>query len=415
MKRVLILMMLFAVALLPVFAGGQEEAEPEEAEQEEMEQEQEPAFDTDATLLIWADEQRAPVLEDLGAEFTNTYGVEVTIQQLGFGDIRDNLKVAGPAGEGPDILVGAHDWLGELVASGLVAPIDLGAKEGDFSDAAIQAFTYEGDLYGMPYAVENVAFVYNPDLVPEVPADFDEVLAISRELQSSGTADFGFVRQEGDPYHFFPIQTAYGGYVFDVNPDGTYNPDAVGIDDEGSIQAAEWLEEAVTDGLIPAGLDYDGYHVLFEGGDAAMIITGPWAIGRLNESGVNYEVAPIPGDGAPFLGVQGFMVSAFSENQAIAQAFLTEFVATTDVMFAMYELDGRAPAHTEALNMVEDETVASFGEAGTAGLPMPAIPEMSAVWTAWGDAVTLIMQEQVGGDEAFENAAQQIRETIAGN
>lgn len=38
---------------------------------------------------------------------------------------------------------------------------------------------------------------------------------------------------------------------------------------------------------------------------------------------------------------------------------------------------------------------------------MPAIPEMSAVWTAWGDAVTLIMQEQV--------AAEQIRNTIAGN
>ncbi|MFW5745136.1 MAG: hypothetical protein ACOC2D_17825 [Spirochaetota bacterium] len=46
---------------------------------------------------------------------------------------------------------------------------------------------------------------------------------------------------------------------------------------------------------------------------------------------------------------------------------------------------------------------------------MPAIPEMSAVWTAWGDAVTLIMQEQVGGEEAFENAAEQIRNTIAEN
>jgi maltose-binding protein MalE len=64
---------------------------------------------------------------------------------------------------------------------------------------------------------------------------------------------------------------------------------------------------------------------------------------------------------------------------------------------------------------VSDERVSAFGEAGREGLPMPAIPEMSAVWSAWGDAVTLIMQEQVTGEEAFTNAAEQIRNTIAGN
>lgn len=404
MKKVAIVLLLIGLALVPVFASGEPEAE-------------EPALeiDEDAQLVIWADEQRAPVLEELGAEFTDTYGVPVTIQQLGFGDIRDNIKVAGPAGEGPDILVGAHDWLGELVASGLVAPVDLGAKEGEFTDASIQAFTYEGELYGMPYAVENLAFVYNPELVPEVPEDWDEVLEVSRELQESGDAQYGFIRMEGDPYHLFPIQTAFGGYVFGLNPDGTYNPDDVGIDDEGSIAAAEWLEEAITSGVMPAGLDWDTTHAMFEAGDGAMMLTGPWAVGRLDESGIPYEVANVPGGGQPFLGVQGFMVSAFSENQALATAFLTEFVATADVQFEMYELDGRAPAHVEALGMVDDPRVAAFGEAGIDGLPMPAIPEMSAVWTAWGDAVTLIMQEQSGGEEAFENAAQQVRDTIAGN
>lgn len=402
MKRFLIVLMLLTVMLLPVFAGAQAEAEPE------LE------IDPDATLVIWADEQRAPILENLGAAFTDTYGVPVTVQQLGFGDIRDNVKVAGPAGEGPDILIGAHDWLGELVASGIVAAIDLGGKENEFTDASIAAFTYEGELYGMPYAVENVAFFYNPDLVPEPPTTWEEVREISAEIQSSGAAQYGFVRQEGDPYHFFPIQTAFGGYVFDVNPDGTYNPDAVGIDDQGSIESAIWLEQMVDEGLVPGGVDWDTYHTLFETGQAAMIITGPWALDRLDASGVNYEIANIPGGGQPFLGVQGFMVSAFSENQALATAFLTEFVATTDVMFEIYEQGGRPPAHVGALELVADERLAAFGEAGIEGLPMPAIPEMSAVWTAWGDAVTLIMQEQVGGEEAFENAAEQIRNTIAG-
>jgi len=379
-------------------------------------QEPEAAFEIedDAELVVWADEQRAPVMEELGAQFTETYGVPVTVQQLGFGDIRDNIKVAGPAGEGADIIVGAHDWLGELVASGIVSPISLGDKVDEFTDASIQAFTYDGQLYGMPYAVENVAFFYNPELVSSVPATWDEVLELSREIQSAGTADYGFVRQEGDPYHFFPIQTAFGGYVFGQNPDGTYDPTDVGIDAEGSIEAAEWLDTAVTDGVVPAGVDWDTYHSLFEGGQAAMIITGPWALDRLNASGVSFEIANIPGGGQPFLGVQGFMVSAFSENIPMAQAFLTEFVAQTDPMFRIYEIGGRPPAYEPALAMVENEQLAAFGEAGVVGLPMPAIPEMSAVWTSWGDAVTLVMQEQAEGESAFENAAQQIRSLIAG-
>ncbi len=401
MRRFLILL-LVAGAALPLFAAGQRQPEPASA------------IDEDATLVIWADELRAPILEDLGREFRDRYGVGVTVQQLGFGDIRDNIKIAGPAGEGADILIGAHDWLGELVASGVVAPIDLGAARNEFTEASIAAFTYEGELYGMPYAIENVAFIYNPDLVPQVPASWEEIRALSSQLRDEGRARYGFIRQEGDPYHFFPIQTAFGGYVFAVNPDGTYDPDRVGIDDEGSLAAARWLDEMVSEGLLPGGVDWDTYHTLFETGDAAMMITGPWAIDRLNASGVNYEIAPIPG-GEPFLGVQGFMINAFSENQAVATAFLTEFVATEEIMFELFERGGRPPAHLGALAAVDDERLAAFGEAGREGLPMPAIPEMSAVWSAWGDAITLVMQEQLSGEEAFRTAARQIRETIAGN
>ena len=133
--------------------------------------EDEASFDIEegAELVIWADNTRYPILEDLGAQFTETYGVPVVVQELGFGEIRDNLKIAGPAGEGPDIIIGAHDWLGELVTSGIIAPIDLGAKTSEFTPASIAGFTYDGQLYGMPYAIENIALIYNKDLVSEIP------------------------------------------------------------------------------------------------------------------------------------------------------------------------------------------------------------------------------------------------------
>lgn len=155
-----------------------------------------PAAAQDQVLTIWADLNRAPILEEVAPEFTDEYGVEVVIQQIGFGDIRDQFIIAGPAGEGPDIFIGAHDWIGELVASGLLSPIDLGDNIDNFLPAAVDAFTYEGELYGMPYSAESVGFFRNPELVPEAPETWDEVRQYSEELVASGAAPYGYVIQE---------------------------------------------------------------------------------------------------------------------------------------------------------------------------------------------------------------------------
>ncbi len=373
-------------------------------------------------LTIWADETRAAVIEELGAGFEEEYGVTLNVQQLAFGDIRDQLRVAGPAGEGPDVIVGAHDWLGELVLNGLLSPVDLGDAAADFSEVAINAFSYDGTLYGVPYATENIAFFYNTDLVETPPATWAEVRTLSEEIMNSGAADYGYIRQEGDPYHFFPIQTAFGGYVFGIGDDGAYDPTDVGIDAPGSIAALQWLQDMVKDGLIPTGLDGVAAETLFQDGSAAMYITGPWNIQKFVDAGLNFAIAPaIPAGeeggepGKPFIGAQGFMVSAFSENPLLAQAFLTEFVASEEVQLALYEKGNRTPALLSAMEQVEDPYLAALGEAGAVGLPMPAIPEMSAVWTAWGDSVTLAMQDTTKSPaELFTVAADTIRSTIAG-
>ncbi len=116
-----------------------------------------PVVRADADLVIWADDTRTPVIRQFADEYGAANGLTVAVQELAFGDIRDRLIVAGPAGEGPDIIIGAHDWLGQLVTSGVLAPIDLSAVSDQFSEASVQAFNYEGQIYGLPYAVENIA------------------------------------------------------------------------------------------------------------------------------------------------------------------------------------------------------------------------------------------------------------------
>ncbi|MEL6152022.1 MAG: maltose ABC transporter substrate-binding protein [Chloroflexota bacterium] len=368
-------------------------------------------------ITIWADDTRAEPLREIGVQFEEENGIAVEVLELPFDEIREQFTTAAPNGEGADIIVGANDWLGELTVNGLLEPVDLGDGAENFLPAALDAFSLEGTLYGVPYAVENVAFFRNPELVPDAPATWDEVRAISEELVSNGDAQYGYIIQENDPYHFYGIQSAFGGYIFGINDDGTYDVSDIGVGSEGSIEAISWLEAHAQAELMPAGLEYDSMHSLFESGDAAMMITGPWALERIQESGVSYEISAIPGtaegeNGAPFIGVQGFMVSSFSENTALASLFLTNYVATDDVMGAIFAAGSRPAAYIPVREGVEDTDLLAFGEAGANGQPIPSIPQMGSVWTPWGNAIELVVQGQAEAATAFEDAAAQIAEAV---
>jgi maltose-binding protein MalE len=370
-----------------------------------------------ATLRIWADDTRTPILNGLADEFLADYNVKLVVEDLGrVQDIRTQAIIAIPAGEGPDIFVGVHDWLGALIESGLISPIDLGDKRDEFVQSNLDAFTYtDGQLYGLPYASENLGFFYNTDLVPEPPKTWDEMLEISRTLKAEGKIQYATAVATGPLYNALPIQTAFGGYVFGEDDKGAWNPNDVGLDSGGEIAAVAWMRAAVEEDLMPDTFDYETAHSLFETGQIPFLMAGPWALDRIRASGVPYAVAPFfPDDGVPFLGVQGFMVSAFSENQLLAQAFLTEYLATEDVMQELYTTGLRPSSFKSVLAKTDDPDLKAMGEAGANAMPMPNIPEMGSVWTAADNGITLAATGEQTPDAAMQDAAKQVRDLIAG-
>jgi maltose-binding protein MalE len=367
------------------------------------------------TLTIWADTVRAPILKTVSEAFTAQYNVPVQVYEIGFGDIRDQLILRGPTGEGPDIIIGAHDWLGQLVQAGVVEPLDLGAKASSFEQVGLDAFSYGGVLYGLPYVSEAIALYYNKDLVPTPPTTWDELKTMAKDLQDAGTVDQGYCLQKGDPYHTEPILTGFGGYIFGKNDDGSYNPQDVGLDSEGGLAYAEELDSLVKDGLLKDNVDYAACTTMMTTGKSAFWITGPWALNDFRTSGVNYGVAPIPTmdeQPRPFVGVQGMMVSSFAPNKLLAQTFLTEYVATDDTMAALYEADPRIPVWKSLKDTITDPDILAFSESAVNGDPLPAIPEMSSVWTAWTDAINLIFGQGQEPDSAMTDAAAKIRDLI---
>ena len=372
-----------------------------------------PVVEPAGTLRIWADDTRAPILQDLAAEFLAAYNIELVVELKS--SLRDDFQVAAPLGEGPDIVVlTAHDQAGPLVSNGLLAEIDLGDKAGDFVQPALDACTFDGKLYCLPYATENLGFFYNTDLVSTPPTTWDEVLSMGRALKEEGKVEYVMAVVGDATYDMYPIYSSLGGYIFGKDENGNWNPQDVGIDSPGMIAGVQWIADGVAAGDFPSDWDWGNNHALFETGKTPFIMAGPWALSRIRESGVPYAVTSFPNDGFPLAGTQGFFVNSQSENVLLAQAFLTEFVATEETMLKLFEAGQRPPAYIPALEQVNDPDLAAMAVAGENSVMMPAIPEMGTVWGAWKDAVSLSARDgKQDVPTAMKEGADKIRTLIA--
>jgi len=352
---------------------------------------------TGAELVIWTDEERQDAIADAAEAFEAETGTTVKLVKKNFEDLRNDFIAQVPTGEGPDITVGAHDWLGALVAAGVVDTIDLGDKASEFEPVALEAMTYDGQLYALPYSLETIALVQNVDLVgAEAPATWDDM--IQKGLASGAERPFVINTggETGDGYTMYGFQTSFGAPVFVQDASGSYTTE-VGMDGAAGEAFATWLGANGTSGTgyISTTVDYDINNELFNTGKAPYTIQGPWAISAYPDV-KNIAVNPIPSAGgqtaAPFVGVQGFYLSSQSKNALLAQEFLVNYLGTEEAQRALYEADPRIPAwSTLATEVASDPIIAGFLASAQNGVPMPSIPEMGSVWDLWNAAQSQII------------------------
>lgn len=344
------------------------------------------------TLTLWADENRVDSFEELGSDFEAATGIAVDVVEKPTADVKTDFIAQAPTGEGPDLIVGAHDWVGDLVSNGVIAPVELGDKMDGFAENAVQGFMMDGSLYGVPYAIENIGLVRNNALATDTPGTFDELVAQGKE---SGVEFPVLIQQgaEGDAYHLYPIQTSFGAPVFETDDNGEYTSE-LGMDGEPGAKFATYLKTLADEGVLSADIGGDQAKQAFLDGKSPYMVTGPWNIADFQDAGLDVSVLPVPSAGGepsrPFLGVQGVYLSSQSENALLANQFL-DYMTTPEAQTTMHELAGRTPALQESADAVADEILAGFGEAGAEGQPMPSIPEMGAVWTFWGAAEVSII------------------------
>jgi len=351
--------------------------------------------DATSTLTVWVDSERVDALKGAADAYSEKTGVKVDLVGKDVGKIKDDFIQQAPTGKGPDVVMGAHDWLGELSTNGVVAPIELGDTAGDYLPVALQASNYDGTTYMLPYAVENIAILRNADIIPEPATSFDDMIA---KGQAAGLTTPFVVEQgvEGNPYHLYPFQTAFGAPVFGTDAEGNYDPTDLQMGSEGGFQFASWLGAQGAAGNFNTDIDGDIAKTKFLEGESAFWLTGPWNVGTATDAGINVAIDTIPSPtGAPaqpFAGVKGFFVSSESDNKVAANDFLVNYIGTEDVQLELFQAGNILPALTAAADTAaSDPIIAGFQAVGAEAVPMPAIPQMGAVWEFWGVAEAAII------------------------
>ncbi|MBP3976244.1 maltose ABC transporter substrate-binding protein [Microbacterium sp. BLY] len=344
--------------------------------------------DSGGTLTVWVDAERVDALQGAADAYQEKTGVTVKLVGKSVDDMKDDFIQQVPTGKGPDVVMGAHDWLGELSTNGVVAPIELGDSSEDYLPVALQAATYEGTVYMLPYAVENIAVLRNADLVPEPATSFDDMVSKGTFVVEQGA--------EGNPYHLYPFQTAFGAPVFGTDDSGSYDPTDLQLGSEGGFAFADWLGAQGAAGTLNTDIDGEIAKQQFLDGTAAFWLTGPWNVGAATDAGINVEIDPIPSPtgetASPFAGVKGFFVSAESKNKVAANDFLVNYLGTEDVQLELFKAGNVLPALTAAADTAaSDPIIAGFQAVGADAVPMPAIPAMGAVWQYWGVAEAAII------------------------
>ena len=347
----------------------------------------------DADLVIWTDEEKAVSLEEPAKAWGEANGLTVAVQTVAE-DLQPNFITANQAGNGPDMIVAAHDWIGNLVQNGSIQPVQLPAAAKDaIAPIGIEAVTYDGQTYGAPYAVETLVLFANNDLtdVPE-PKSVEELVEAAKAGGAENVLSLP-VGEQGDAYHMQPFYTSAGGYLFGKDGDGNLNPQDVGVGKEGSIAAAEKIGELGKDGVLKTSISGDNAISLFTDGKAAYLVSGPWALEDIRTAKIDFTMSAVPGfDGmdpaVPFAGVNAFYVATNGKNPAFAQQFASAIATSADIPEQMFPKNELPPVNVELQKKLSGDypEIVKIAELAGNADPMPAIPEMAAIWGPLGQA-----------------------------
>jgi len=176
-----------------------------------------PAQAVDKELVVWADENRGPNLTKVfAAKGDWVSGYKITVRSFSSFDALKEAVDKATDLTGPDIIVGANDWVPTGAKNGKLAPITLPASvRARFTPNNFFDLSYKGKLYGVPLDINNVAMVYNEELVRNAPKTLGEMVNYYKANKTKKNLASGLcIAGGGTSWGAHSVLSALGGSAY---------------------------------------------------------------------------------------------------------------------------------------------------------------------------------------------------------
>jgi arabinogalactan oligomer/maltooligosaccharide transport system substrate-binding protein len=333
------------------------------------------------TIIVWADETRGPNLQKVIAA-KGDWVPGYTIKIVPFSSF-DALKAAfdnATALTGPDIVVGANDWVPTGAKEGKLAPVTLSsAVRANYTANNFFDLSYKGVLYGVPLDVNNVAMIYNSKLTSK-PATFAQMVNFYLKNKAADKLTAGLcIAGGGMSWGAESVLSALGGAPYVMTPTGsvsTQNPiDASSL----GANISKYLldKNGKSNGFFPA--TDTGCKTAFLAGTVPFAVIGNWEWQDYVKAGFDMNLMPVPGilhgqNGAAFASVSGAMLTVYAAAHGVdqgAKSLLNNFFGSAAGAVAYENIELRPPANKKAQKDASiTDAQKGFGKAGAvAGIP----------------------------------------------
>lgn len=265
------------------------------------------------------------------------------------------LSIGLTEGKLPDLVMMDNPDMPVFIRLGLFEDItDYAGKlsPGDFEPTAWNSVQQDGRFYGLPFCSNSLALFYRPDLLKEAgvspPKNWEELVETAGALTKGKQYGFAMSGIKGEQSAFQMM-----AWILAAGE----SPEAVG--GEKTEQAFALIRRLLDAGALDQNcINWSQIDVArkFISGEAAMIENGPWIFPLLRQSGVPYEIVPLPmnGQGAIVSGGENISVVK-GGNRDGALAFI-DYYYREDVMLEVSKnACGLPPRLNAAKSMAEDE------------------------------------------------------------
>jgi multiple sugar transport system substrate-binding protein len=381
-------------------------------------------------VRTWGEGQEVEINSEILSNFADqAAGIsEINYEQTPFEQYAQKLQTQFAGGNEPDVFYLISDDAPNFMRNGALLNLNQyvqGADDYDLDgiyDEMLDAFSYDGNIYGIPKDISPVGFFYNTAHLEEAgvsaPSTWTEVRTAAEEIKSATDIEYPMVFNSQPRNTLVQLIWQNGGQI--LNQDMTQSE----VGSTAAIEALGFLNDMVEDdlgGLL--GSDIDGTWGAPSLGQeqTSMMMTGAWTIGTLQaDYGGVYDVTDVSmtkadgGEERTIVFTTAWSASAGTDTAPQA-AGLVKALTSEEGMWDWVSTGNALPARPALLerDFYNDRPLLqNLGSLGDVGRPFLFGPKTSEVTTTLMTEAEATLTGDKTPDSAMKDAQRQINDAL---